>query len=188
MNNRKNYYEILKVSPLASPSTIKKSYQKLARIHHPDKNKNNPEAAEIFKQINEAYEILSNTFKRKDFDRQLKEEKQKKEQKEKKASFSPMYENYHFYTPFSQQTEENPLQKGPIHPQPDPVTKKDHLKKTNSYLDNQVHGQIEISLEEASTGCKEKNHFQKITKSNCKIRKTDCFLYQLELKKIKTLK
>ena len=67
MNNKKNYYEILKVSPLASPSTIKKSYQRLARIYHPDKNKNNPAAAETFKQINEAFEVLSDTFKRKDF-------------------------------------------------------------------------------------------------------------------------
>lgn len=157
MDNRKNYYEILKVSPLASPSTIKKSYQRLARIHHPDKNKNNPEAAEIFKQINEAYEILSNTFKRKDFDRQLKEEKEQKEREKEKASFSPMYENYHSYAPFSQQAGEPSFQKGPAPSQQGQKVKQEAFQKTSSSLNNQqIYGQLEISLEEAAFGCKKK--------------------------------
>ena len=171
MNNRKNYYEILKISALASPSTIKKSYQRLARIHHPDKNKNNPAAAEIFKQINEAYEILSNTFKRKDFDRQLKEEKEQKEREQEKSSFSPMYENYHSYAPFSQQAGETSFQKGPIPPQQEPKIRRDFSQKTSSPLNNQVHGQLEISLEEAAFGCKKKISLKRLQNQSPKAEK-----------------
>ena len=171
MNNRKNYYEILKISPLASPSTIKRSYQRLARVHHPDKNKNNPEAAEIFKQINEAYEVLSNTFKRKDFDRQLKEEKEKKERAQEKDYFSPMYENYHSYAPFSHQAGETSFQKGPIPSQKDPKIKRDFSQKTSFSSNNQTHGKLEISLEEAAVGCKKKISLKRLQNQSPKAEK-----------------
>ncbi|KAH6654562.1 hypothetical protein BKA67DRAFT_282937 [Truncatella angustata] len=56
---RKDYYKILGVSKDASDSEIKKAYRKLAIVHHPDKNQNDPSAEERFKDIGEAYENLS---------------------------------------------------------------------------------------------------------------------------------
>ncbi len=64
-----NPYEILGVSTSASASEIKSAYRKLARQYHPDVNPNNPEAEEKFKQISEAYSILSDEEKRARYDR-----------------------------------------------------------------------------------------------------------------------
>lgn len=64
----KNYYEILEVSPKASAEEIKKAYRKLARKYHPDVNPGNKEAEEKFKEINEAYNILIDESKRKNYD------------------------------------------------------------------------------------------------------------------------
>jgi DnaJ family protein B protein 4 len=56
-----DYYTILKVGRTASDDELKKAYQKLAMKWHPDKNPNNKKEAEAkFKQIAEAYEVLSN--------------------------------------------------------------------------------------------------------------------------------
>ncbi|KAI0380936.1 hypothetical protein F5Y04DRAFT_256313 [Hypomontagnella monticulosa] len=67
-SQRKDYYKILKVAKDADESTIKKAYRKLAIIHHPDKNPNDEEAAERFKDIGEAYETLSDPQKRARYD------------------------------------------------------------------------------------------------------------------------
>jgi len=66
--NGKDYYKILGVSKDASTEEIKKAYRKLAQKYHPDKNPNNKEAEERFKEIAEAYEVLSNEEKRKQYD------------------------------------------------------------------------------------------------------------------------
>jgi curved DNA-binding protein len=63
----KDYYEILGVSRDADSSTIKSAYRKLARKYHPDVNKTK-EAEEKFKDINEAYEVLSDKNKRQRYD------------------------------------------------------------------------------------------------------------------------
>ena len=64
----KNLYEILGVSKSASESEIKSQYRKLARKYHPDLNKDNKEAAEKFKEISSAYDILGDKDKRKKYD------------------------------------------------------------------------------------------------------------------------
>jgi curved DNA-binding protein len=68
MAAQQDYYELLGVSKTASEDVIKKAYRKLALKYHPDRNPGNKEAEEKFKKINEAYAVLSDTEKRKQFD------------------------------------------------------------------------------------------------------------------------
>jgi curved DNA-binding protein len=64
----KDYYKILGVSKSADQDEIKKAFRKLARLHHPDANKGDKASEEKFKEINEAYEVLSDPEKRKMYD------------------------------------------------------------------------------------------------------------------------
>lgn len=66
--SKRDYYEVLEVAKGASDDELKKSYRKLARKYHPDVNKDNPEAAEKFKEISEAYSVLSDSEKRSQYD------------------------------------------------------------------------------------------------------------------------
>ena len=71
MAEKKNYYEILGVDKKASAADIKSAYRKLAMQYHPDRNQGNEEAAERFKEINEAHETLSDEQKRAAYDYEL---------------------------------------------------------------------------------------------------------------------
>ena len=64
----RNLYKILEVDENASIDDIKKSYKKLALIHHPDKNKDKPDAEAKFKEISNAYSILSNPETKEKYD------------------------------------------------------------------------------------------------------------------------
>lgn len=65
---QKDFYKVLGVSKDADEATIKKAYRKLARTWHPDQNRGNPEAEERFKEIGEAYTVLSNPEQRQQYD------------------------------------------------------------------------------------------------------------------------
>lgn len=68
MSDQQDYYQILGVNRDASPEEIKKAYRRLALKYHPDKNKGDKHAEEMFKKISEAYAVLSNPEKRKEYD------------------------------------------------------------------------------------------------------------------------
>src|SRR5271170_5631894 len=68
MATKKDYYDLLGVSKGASAEELKKAYRNMAKKHHPDTNPNNKEAEEKFKEINEAYEVLSDVKKKAAYD------------------------------------------------------------------------------------------------------------------------
>jgi molecular chaperone DnaJ len=69
MSPQRDYYEILGVDRNADDSALKSAYRKIALTYHPDRNPNNPDAAERFKEASEAYAVLSDSEKRERYDR-----------------------------------------------------------------------------------------------------------------------
>lgn len=69
MSAKRDYYEVLGVDKGADAQALKKAYRKLAMKYHPDKNPGDKEAEEKFKEVNEAYEVLSDDTKRQNYDR-----------------------------------------------------------------------------------------------------------------------
>jgi curved DNA-binding protein len=68
MGEKKDYYRLLGVSKNATPEEIKKAFRKMALKYHPDKNKGDKTAEERFKEVNEAYAVLSDPEKRRQYD------------------------------------------------------------------------------------------------------------------------
>ena len=68
MVSRRDYYEVLEIGRDSSPEEIKKAYRRLAIQYHPDQNPDNREAEERFKELSEAYSVLSDAEKRRIFD------------------------------------------------------------------------------------------------------------------------
>ncbi|MBU1072908.1 DnaJ domain-containing protein, partial [bacterium] len=68
MPSKRDYYEVLDVKRSATASEIKKAYRKLAIKHHPDRNPDDPQAGEKFREATEAYEILKDPQQRAKYD------------------------------------------------------------------------------------------------------------------------
>ena len=68
MANKRDYYEVLGVDHSASDEVIKKAYRKVAMKYHPDRNPGDSAAEEKFKEASEAYEILSDSQKKAQYD------------------------------------------------------------------------------------------------------------------------
>lgn len=68
MSKKRDYYDVLGIERKADEAAIKKAYRKLAKKYHPDTNAGNPEAEEKFKEVTEAYNVLSDKEKRKLYD------------------------------------------------------------------------------------------------------------------------
>lgn len=68
MTSTADYYSILGVSDRATAKEIKEAYRRMAFEHHPDRNRDNPAAAEAMKRVNEAYAVLSNPSQRREYD------------------------------------------------------------------------------------------------------------------------
>ena len=91
-----DYYKILEVSENADILKIKKKYRKLAMKYHPDRNAGDEKAAKKFREITEAYEVLSNEEKRKEYDYKRENENNHTKNKNDKENFKNKYSENNF--------------------------------------------------------------------------------------------
>ena len=91
-----DYYKILEVSENADILKIKKQYRKLAMKYHPDRHAGDKRAVKKFREITEAYEVLSNGEKRKEYDYKRENENNHTKKKNDKENFKNKYSENNF--------------------------------------------------------------------------------------------
>ncbi|MCF6184442.1 MAG: J domain-containing protein [Bacteroidales bacterium] len=133
--NFKNYYKILGVSASAGEEEIKKAYRKLAKKWHPDKNPDNKKSEDIFKEISEAYDVLSDVMKRKKFDDFVKAS----QKKTYSYSSSGIYTQAEYETEFSDFFKQF-------------FKNKNRQKKRSYFKGDDIRGKITIDIKEAYFG------------------------------------
>jgi len=133
--NFKDYYKILKISKNANLDEIKKSYRKLAKQWHPDKNPDNKKAEDKFKEISEAYDVLSDSVKRKKFDDFINVSSRSTNYSYKKAQDFSQEEYETEFSDFFKQ-----------------FFKKRNNKKYSYFKGEDLRGKITIDFEEAYSG------------------------------------
>jgi|GEM_PF-553507 len=124
-----NYYIVLGVPNTASFEEIKAAYRELAKKYHPDKNPGNKAAEDFFKEVQQAYAVLSNPEKRKKFDLKFSYGTARPEASAKKASYTPPYTGNAYQ--YAQQQAQYRQHARP-NPQPRPKAKPD--KSENHYI------------------------------------------------------
>lgn len=127
----RNWYQVLEVSEQATEEAIKKAYRKLAKKYHPDTHPGNQECEQKFREISEAYSILSDPEKRKRYDGELqdsergnrKTEKRERQEKPKaeKVDFENIHKNFEQFFGFNPNTKDivnedklNPKEHNPL--------------------------------------------------------------------------
>ncbi|MCW3072067.1 MAG: heat shock protein DnaJ domain protein [Bacteroidetes bacterium] len=125
-----NYYIVLGVSNTASFEEIKAAYRELAKKYHPDKNPGNKAAEDFFKEVQQAYAVLSNAEKRKKFDLKFGYGT-RPEASAKKAGYTPPYSG-NAYQYAQQQAQYRQQQQARPNAQPKPKAKPD--KSENHYI------------------------------------------------------
>ncbi len=116
----KDYYQVLGLTPEAPTEEIRIAYRKLAKANHPDKHKGDPIYVEKFKDLQEAYDVLSDSYKRKEYDDQLarqnsyNKKNSKKEQAANKKSSKSSNDN-------AQQQPQTEQSQQPEQPRPEEI-------------------------------------------------------------------
>lgn len=93
----RNHYETLGVAPSAREDDIKKAYRNLAKKYHPDKNKNDPKAQEKFIAISNAYDVLSDASKRREYDFSLRQEQHQQQSDSRSKSYHHPASSFHHH-------------------------------------------------------------------------------------------
>ncbi|XP_055315970.1 dnaJ homolog subfamily B member 3-like [Sitodiplosis mosellana] len=88
------YYEILELAQTANDADIRKAYKKLSLKWHPDKNNNSTEATNKFKQISEAYQVLSDDSKRQTYDKKLRHDARRNASRRARSTTNTTHDPY----------------------------------------------------------------------------------------------
>jgi len=137
MDKRKNFYQLLEVNIDAQIGQIRANYRKLAKQLHPDLNPANPQAADQFRNLQEAYETLSDSEKRRAYDASLHISHNKP-----RSSDDDNLEDWFGFTASATPTEENPK-----------VTRR-HMSKASQPRQAYLRHSIELTLQELFKGAK----------------------------------